>query len=92
MEGSIATNRMIRDADLNVRRQITDTGKEIDLDEVQAQNVAKMQYAQAMDKDELERRRALIGMVSPALSSGLDYAGKEHSMGVDKSVGDALKV
>jgi|7_EtaG_2_1085326.scaffolds.fasta_scaffold06872_2 hypothetical protein len=90
MGNSIANNRMIRDADLGVRRQITDAGKEIDISEANAQQSAKMQYAQAMDKDKSERRNAMIGMVTGGLAGGSDYASAQNPMptGVNRVLSD----
>ena len=90
MGNSIANNRMIRDADLGVRRQITDAGKEIDISEANAQQGANMQYAQAMDKDKSERRSAMIGMATSGLSAGGDYASAQYGQPMPTGVDQAF--
>jgi hypothetical protein len=78
MGNSIANRRMIKDSDLDVRRQITNVGKDIDISEAVAKQDAKMQYAQAVDKDNTERRNAVMGMVGAVGEAGMGYLGAKY--------------
>jgi len=70
MGNSIANNRLIRDAELNTRRNITDAGKEIDISEANAMRNAEKEYAMAMDKDKQGRTGAWWDVITPPLLQG----------------------
>ena len=86
MGNSIANRRMIKDSDLNVRRQITDAGKDIDISEAIAKQNANMQYAKAVDKDNAERRNAVMGMVGAVGKAGMDYAGAKYGQSMPSGI------
>ncbi len=72
MGSSIANNRLIRDAELNTRRNITDAGKEIDISEAKAMRDAKKEYAKAMDVDKQQRTDAWWDLLAPPILQGGD--------------------
>jgi len=77
MEGSVALNRALREADQDVRRQVTDTAKGIYMDEERAKRDAKIAYAQALDKDKVERRGAMFQVATGIGDAYADYKGLE---------------
>jgi hypothetical protein len=68
MGGSVAVQRGLREAEADVRRTVTDTGRRIFDSEEQAKSTARENYARAMDQDRADRRQAGIGV----LTAGLD--------------------
>lgn len=60
LEGSIAINRGLAEAEADVRRVKTDVGKDIYMDEEKAKKRAKLNYAMASDKDQAERNLAKV--------------------------------
>tara|TARA_B100001094_G_scaffold170585_1_gene164987 strand:+ start:286 stop:1110 length:825 start_codon:yes stop_codon:yes gene_type:complete len=93
MGGSVALGRGIREAEADVRRTVTDTGKNIYQSEEQAKSKAKLDYAKAIDQDKEERTNAGLGVLSAGIeTAGNLYgakAGKIKSQ--DQSYTDAMK-
>ena len=71
MGGSVALDRGLREAEADVRRTVTDTGKNIYQSEEEAKSKAKLDYAKAMGTDKAERTKAGLGV----LSAGIETAG-----------------
>ena len=78
MGGSVALQRGLREAEADVRRTVTDTGKDIYQSEEQAKSQAKLDYARAMDQDKAERRQAGLGVLSAGIETGLQAGATEY--------------
>ena len=92
MGGSVAMNRGLREAQDDVRRTQYDTARGIYQNEELAKSKAKMDYAQAMDRDKAERRQAIAGMVGAGLETAGQYFGNKatQSQAQDQSYMDAM--
>ena len=89
---SVAIRRGIAEAELDKRRIVTDTAKDIYLDEEKAKKQAKIDYAKSVDQDKRERRNAMIGVASSVAQTAGDYYGNKVAEGKaqDQSYMDAV--
>ncbi len=78
---SVAIRRGIAEAELDKRRIVTDTAKDIYLDEEKAKKQAKIDYAKAVDQDKGERRNAMVGVASSVAQTAGDYYGNKVAEG-----------
>ena len=82
---SVAIRRGIAEAELDKRRIVTDTAKDIYLNEEKAKKQAKIDYAKAVDQDKGERRNAMVGVASSVAQTAGDYYG--NKVAEDKAQG-----
>lgn len=89
---SVAIRRGIAEAELDKRRIVTDTAKDIYLDEEKAKKQAKIDYAKAVSQDKRERRNAMVGVASSVAQTAGDYYGNKVAEGKaqDQSYMDAV--
>ncbi len=89
---SVAIRRGITEAELDKRRIVTDTAKDIYLDEEKAKKQAEIDYAKAVDQDKRERRNAMIGVASSIAQTAGDYYGDKvaKDKAQDQSYMDAV--
>ena len=92
MGGSVALQRGLRETEADVRRTVTDTGKDIYQSEETAKSKAKLDYARGMDQDKAERRQAGLGVLSAGIETAGQYYGAkaQDQQATDQSYTDAM--
>jgi len=93
MGGSVALQRGLRETEADVRRTVTDTGRDIYQSEEQAKSQAKLDYARAMDQDKKERRGAWLGVGTALADTAMQYAGQkaQEKKAMDESFQSAVE-